>query len=68
MGFWSAAHLGTLGTTSPLSSAGSLVSFHNSRTAVVGNQDLEVDNQVSVCQAVTHSINLLCLAYFEAVM
>ncbi len=59
-GFWSAGHPGSLCTTSPLSSAGSLVSSHNSRTAVVGNQDLAVNNQVSACQAVTHSINLLC--------
>lgn len=49
VGFWSGDHPGSLCMTSPLSSAGSLVSFHNSRTAVVGNQDLVMDNQVSVC-------------------
>lgn len=38
--FWSAGHPGSLCTTSPLSSTGSLVSSHNSRMAVVGNQDL----------------------------
>lgn len=66
VGFWSADCPRSLCTTSPLSSKGFLLSCHNSRTAVVGNQDLavKISHQVSVSQTVlTYLPHLLDLIW-----
>lgn len=57
--------------TSPLSSAGSLLSSHNSRTAAVGNQDLAVKHrsqvaaEQSVLTYIDHLLGLIGCSWWE---